>query len=123
LPQPLERSEESERQEITMTISTERPVTLPAVHENLDALPAGDLVLHGLSDLASGIETEAALLVSIGAPRLRQAGLTVPPAFDSPDERLWALLGKEDLDSAHSRYNAYIRRLISFERALECGAR
>jgi hypothetical protein len=31
-----------------------------------------------------------------------------------------ALLHAEDQDSAHSRYNALIRKLVSFERAAEC---
>lgn len=35
-------------------------------------LPGGDLVAAGLEDLAQGRETVAALLVSIGAPRLRR---------------------------------------------------
>jgi len=30
------------------------------------------------------------------------------------------LLARENPDSAHSRYNALIRTLVSFERALEC---
>ncbi|HVT56871.1 MAG TPA: hypothetical protein VHR45_00585 [Thermoanaerobaculia bacterium] len=30
---------------------------------------------------------------------------------------------RSDPDSAHSRYNALIRRLVSFERAAECAAR
>lgn len=31
-------------------------------------------------------------------------------------------LAEHDCDSAHSRYNALIRRLVSFERAAECVA-
>jgi hypothetical protein len=54
------------------------------------ALPGGDLVEAGRRDLASGVE-------SIPAP-----------------------LEKEDSDAAHSRYNALVRRLVSFERAAEC---
>ncbi len=90
---------------------------------DLESLPGGDLVAKGLRDLASGQESEESLLVSIGEPRLRHAGLALTKTLDSPEERLWALLGRDDPDAAHSRYNALIRLLISFERALECGVR
>ena len=86
-----------------------------------EALPGGDLIEKGLRDLASGSETEEALLVSIGAPRLRTAGVPVPEgSFDNPERRLYELLAREDADSAHSRYNALLRRLVSFEDAAEC---
>ncbi len=89
---------------------------------NIDALPGGDLIRDGLRDLAAGRESAAALLVAIGAPRLRRAGLQVPPVpFDSAEHRLYMLLARSDADSAHSRYNALIRRLVSFERSCECG--
>jgi hypothetical protein len=87
-----------------------------------EALPGFDLVEKGLADLALGVESEAALLVSIGAPRLRRLGIPVAAAFDSPEHRLYELLRKEDPDGAHSRYNALIRRLVSFERAAECAS-
>jgi hypothetical protein len=87
----------------------------------LDVLPGGDLVQAGFDDLARGVESIPALLVSIGAERLRHAGLVVPGAvFRSPERRLYDRLASEDSDSAHSRYNALIRRLVSCERALEC---
>jgi hypothetical protein len=83
-------------------------------------LPGGDLVLAGLDDLRRGDETVAALLVSIGAPRLRRIGYAVPQAHPEPEQRLYALLAREDAASAHGRYNALVRRLVSFERAAEC---
>lgn len=86
------------------------------------SLPGFDLVETGLVDLARGVESEAALLVSIGAPRLRRLGIPVGAAFDSPEHRLYELLCNEDPDGAHSRYNALIRRLVSFERAAECAS-
>ena len=87
----------------------------------LEAFPGGDLVQEGLADLARGIESIPALLVSIGAPRLRRIGLPVPePALPSPEHRLYAKLAESDSDSAHSRYNALVRRLVSFENAAEC---
>ena len=82
-------------------------------------LPGGDLVLRGLADLRAGRETPEALLVAVGAPRLRGLGIDVP-VLDDPEHRLYDLLADEESDSAHSRYNALIRRLVSFERALEC---
>jgi hypothetical protein len=87
---------------------------------DLQGLPGGDLVGQGLHDLASGTLTADALLVLIGAPRLRLLGLTVPdlPVEGYPEDRLYELLARSDQDSAHSRYNALVRRLVGFERAL-----
>jgi len=86
------------------------------------ALPGFDLVERGLADLKRGVESEASLLVSIGAPRLRRLGIAVDAAVESPEHRLYELLRREDPDGAHSRYNALIRRLVSFERAAECAS-
>jgi hypothetical protein len=86
----------------------------------VSALPGADLVERGLADLAVGAETREALLVSIAAPKLRALGLDVPPALDDPELRLYRLLARDDEDSAHGRYNALVRRLVSFERALAC---
>lgn len=81
-------------------------------------LPAEELIQQGIDDLAAGRETIQSLLVSIGSPRLRQIGVNVPEStFPKPEHRLYELLRAEDADSAHSRYNALIRRLVSFERA------
>jgi hypothetical protein len=84
-------------------------------------LPGADLIEAGLADLARGVESIPALLVLVGAPRLREGGIAVPETgIRDPEHRLYARLGEEDPDSAHSRYNALIRRLVSYERALEC---
>ena len=83
-------------------------------------LPAEDLIDTGLRDLRRGNRTEAALLVSVGASRLRQLGYSVPNAFLDPEESLYALLAEVDPPSARSRYNALVRRLVSFERAAAC---
>lgn len=81
-------------------------------------LPGEEFVYVGLDDLRAGRETIPALLVAIGAPRLRQLGIDVPEhSIESPEHRLYEKLAEEDRASAHSRYNAYIGRLISFERA------
>ena len=50
-------------------------------------------------------------------------GLSVENPFPSPEHRLYELLAAEDSDSAHSRYNALVRRLVSYERAAESLAR
>ena len=86
-----------------------------------DALPGADLIEAGLKDLCDGRETVAALLVAIGAPRLRNIGLDLPDNLPkNPEHRLYGLLAEDDSDSAHSRYNAFIRRLVSYEEAAEC---
>lgn len=84
-----------------------------------DDLPGGDLVREGLEDLQNGHETAPALLVAIGAPRLRRLGIAVPETSQDPEHRLYALLARTEGDGAHSRFNALIRRLVSFERAAE----
>ena len=84
------------------------------------SLPGADLVRKGLDDLSRGVESVESLLVSIGAPRLRGLGIPVEGAHTEPEHRLYALLARDGADSAHSRYNALIRRLVSFERAAEC---
>jgi len=86
-----------------------------------EAFPGGDLVDKGLVDLAENRESVESLLVSIGAPRLRLAGIPVPDnTFSNPERRLYDLLASEDSDSAHGRYNALVRRLVSFESTVEC---
>ena len=85
-------------------------------------LPGAELVERGVADLAAGIESLPALLVSIGATRLRDAGLDVPAPVQNAEVRLYELLRDEDPASAHSRYNALVRRLVSYERAAECAS-
>jgi hypothetical protein len=84
-------------------------------------LPGQDLIEAGLADLHAGRETVAGLLVAIGSPRLKQLGLDLPAQLPpDPEHRLYDLLAQVDQDSAHSRYNAFIRRLVSYERAAAC---
>jgi hypothetical protein len=80
-------------------------------------LPGADLVQRGLRDLEAGIESVESLLVSIGAPRLRGLGLGITGPIPTPEDRLYRLLSAAHGDGAHSRYNALVRRLVSFERA------
>lgn len=85
-------------------------------------LPGEDLVTQGLRDLAQGVSSLHSLLVLIGAPRLRRLGVTIPsqkniPAH--PEHALYYYLQGENAKDVHSRYNSLIRRLVSYERALE----
>ena len=87
----------------------------------MSSLPAGDLISEGLKDLRQGRETVPALLVAIGAPKLRHLGLSLPSELPAnPEHRLYDLLSLDGANSAHSKYNALIRKLVSFERAMEC---
>lgn len=90
--------------------------------DSVSRLPGHELIDLGLADLARGAETIPALVVAIGAPRLRQLGLDVPATPSNPEHRLYAVLARDDSDAAHSRYNALVRRLVSFERALACAS-
>lgn len=87
-------------------------------------LPGADLVAAGIEALKRGETTIEALLVCVGAARMRDAGLDIPPApplEQTPEIELYLAIGAEHPGDAHSRYNALIRRLVSFERALEHG--
>jgi hypothetical protein len=85
-------------------------------------LPGGDVVEQGLADLERGIESVPGLVAAIGSPRLRSLGIAVPltTTTESPELRLYALVSTPDDNGGHARYNALIRRLVSFERALAC---
>jgi hypothetical protein len=84
-------------------------------------VPGLDLVSAGLADLALGRRTAPALLVMIGAPRLRRLGYTIPALTleDTAEHCLYDLLSRAHGDDAHGRYNALVRRLVSCERCLE----
>jgi hypothetical protein len=88
---------------------------------SFEALPGYELIQDGLRDLGESRMTVPALLVLVGAPRLRSIGIAVPESgVEHPEHALYELLARDDSDSAHGRYNALIRRLVSFERAAEC---
>jgi len=87
----------------------------------MTSLPGNDLIISGINDLREQRETIPALLVAIGAPKLQSLGVKVPENLPSnPEHRLYDLLAAIEPDSAHSKYNSFIRRLVSFERALAC---
>lgn len=87
-----------------------------------DDLPGWEIVGAGLRDAAAGVESVESLLVEIAGPRLREHGLLAAPfpaaALDA-EIRLYRLLARTHGDDAHGRYNALLRRLVSFERALD----
>ena len=87
--------------------------------EQWDALPGAELIREGLRDADAGRESIPALLVSIGAMRLARSGILVARPLSRPESRLYELLQGEHGDGAHSKYNALLRRLMSFERSVE----
>ena len=87
---------------------------------NIEGLPGADLISEGLRDLTAGVDSVSGLLVAIGGPRLRRLGFDVPAVSGRPEHRLYEILAEQHGPAAHGRYNALLRRLVSFERALEC---
>lgn len=82
-------------------------------------LPGYEIVSEGIEDLASGRESEAALLVAMAAPRLRTLGFDVPAGgVEQPSHRLYELI-VDTGEAPHSRYNALVARVVSFARAAE----
>ena len=87
---------------------------------DLADLPGAEIVLRGIEDLAAGRLSVEALLVAIGSPRLRFIGIEIPgPLPASPEDALYEHLAREHGREAHGRYNAWLRRLMRFERAAE----
>jgi hypothetical protein len=84
--------------------------------ERYATLPGADLVGRGSEDLREKRESEEALLVSIGTPRLRSLGIELPQTISGPEHKLYFLLANGLSNGAQSAYNALIRRLVSFER-------
>lgn len=77
-------------------------------------LPGGEIVDTGLADLAYGRTTPESLAVSLAAPRLRREGVPVGNVLEDPERRLFEMLSQTEGDMAHARYNAWLRRLVSF---------
>lgn len=93
---------------------------MTACHPLLESLPGESIILKGLADLAEGHHTIETCLVRIAATRLSRAGIETH-GMVSPENAeldLYALLAPFG-DAAHSKYNALIRELISFEQALD----
>ena len=73
-----------------------------------------------MKDLDQGVMSVEALLVSIGAPRLRTVGVEVATALPNAELQLYAELARQYGDAAHARYNSLVRLLVSFQRAAAC---
>ena len=86
-----------------------------------ESLPGYELVAEGIADLSRNLVTDASLLVLIAAPRLQRLGIRIPDRpFPRPCEhQLYARLNERLGPAAHSYYNSLIRRITSFEHALE----
>jgi hypothetical protein len=89
----------------------------------VERLPAEELIRAGLHDLERGLESVEAVLVSIGTPRLARAGFPVRAPLPTLEHSLYLLLSEQYGAAAHSRHNALIRRLVSFERAVSAAGR
>ena len=76
----------------------------------------------GVEDLERGVEAgRGAARVDRSRAITRRRGRR-SARFDSPELKLYERFAAEDADAAHSRYNALVRRLVSFERAAECAS-
>ena len=84
-------------------------------------LPGAEIVSVGVEDLAAGRKTVAAAAVGMASARLRDAGVEVPASVSArpASHDLYERLAGEDPRGAHSRYNAIVRRIVSFARAAE----
>lgn len=89
-----------------------------------DDFPGHELVSAGLADLTEGRDSEEALLVTMAAPRLRSLGFEIPEwTGERPSHRLYEKLSEAGPGvDAHSRYNALVRRIVSFAHAAEHAA-
>jgi len=89
---------------------------------SLESLPGSDLIKQGFLDLKAGRESIPSLLVEICSPELGRNGWPVVPGHVEemePERRLYQRLREDGEGNAYSRYNAYLRTLTSFGRALE----
>ena len=88
--------------------------------ELLADLPGAQRIQQGLQDYHENRHTMSACLVRMARLRLVRAGLMEPSLPHDIDAELdlYRLLSHEG-NQAHSRYNALVRELISFEHALD----
>lgn len=107
------------------TASTAATATIEAMlsASEIERLPGGDIVRQGLIDLADGRETVEAAAVAMASRRLSGLGFSVPTLATDTGQpaahRLYGMLAHELGNGAHSRYNAIVRRLVSFVRIAE----
>ncbi|OIP43201.1 MAG: hypothetical protein AUK47_03055 [Deltaproteobacteria bacterium CG2_30_63_29] len=90
--------------------------------EECSNLPGWELVEKGICDLRDGRLTEHSWLVTCAVTRLRALGLEIPNAEAGSTEaelQLYRLLVSSEVSDPYYRYNSMLRRLVSFEQALE----
>lgn len=87
-----------------------------------EKLPGWEIVSDGLRDISAGRVTPAACALWIALPKLRRAGIVddarLGQPIVNPELVMYRLLRSEG-GNAYSRYNALLRRLVSFEHAVE----
>ena len=84
------------------------------MHRRSDGVPGDELVSVGLDAIERGEWSIEALIVAVGAPRLRELGIRVPDAGQlprHPELALYRAVGRRHPGDAHARYNALVRRL------------
>jgi hypothetical protein len=89
---------------------------------DLSHLPGGERIQKGLNDHLTGSpETIDGLLLSIAHTILRDLGVPIPLDTPTPEPELalYEALGRTDVPDPYAAYNALLRELISFRRALE----
>lgn len=85
-------------------------------------LPGNALIERGLADLEIGRTSAESLLVTVAAGRLEALGVLRPGLVTRSAEAslaLYAWLGERGVLDPYSTYNALLRELSSFVRALE----
>ena len=89
---------------------------------NIEKFPGAEVISEGLEDLSANRITPAACAISIALPRLSKAGLVdsalLAKQIPEPERTLYRLLDDQG-EGAYGRYNAFLRRLIRFEHALD----
>ncbi len=92
----------------------------PIQQELISGLPGAQRIADGLGDYHDNRHTVPSCLVRMARRRLANAGLMQPTSQHDMDAELdlYRLLSHEG-NQAHSRYNALIKELVSFEHALD----
>ena len=92
--------------------------------EDLEKLPGADIILKGLHDIADHrFDTREALLTLMAWPRLQRAGLDLPQLSEQTESKnlnieLYGTLAEYG-NGAHFKYNALVRRIVSFCNTLD----
>lgn len=95
---------------------------MPCLPMRLAELPGAELIDRGLVDLSRGKRTRRRPCSYSSERRgSGRPGSTCrrPTSKESPEDRLYALLGKQHDDGAQGIYNALIRRLVAFTHAAD----